>query len=501
MTHHTRFALLLSGIWAGAALLALLLVGLAGPGVLIVLDCIALLAAAGGATVWYARRSERLSGAELAALARAVGALAADADDAPTVQGIVAILVTRLEKTGPIKAAFAALEAPALLIDEHGTILNVSRGLRMLLPEAAEGTNAALLGLSGSPASLMLGGTRYRLHRQPIGGRWLVELHRTGHTIDSQDLEALAEALASGRTGFRYDPAAASHDPVLATLNDMLALHDTAARAIDRLAAGEEVDAAFLAGNNGLAPAFRALHDAVRGLAAERDDAVETRDYLRDKLNRVADAIDRYRAAATRMGELAAATRAGVEEAGQALAHIRHTVGSQQGEGLRAGNVAGEASTALVRTQAAIGAMDVAAGALDRLVAAVEDASFRTNLLALNAAVEAARAGEKGAGFAVVAEEVRTLARASHQTAKEMRALVKQSRANAAGAVEEAAASQKILAGLEMHLRNLSNEAEMMAAAAEAGTRALSRMSSSLDATDGEVQRTRRLPQRRRRAA
>ena len=83
-----------------------------------------------------------------------------------------------------------------------------------------------------------------------------------------------------------------------------------------------------------------------------------------------------------------------------------------------AGDMAGRAGTAMTDLTNSMKAIAESSRLVSDVLKSIDEIAFHTNILALNAAVEAARAGEAGAGFSVVADEVRALARRAADASK-----------------------------------------------------------------------------------
>ncbi|MCO5100548.1 MAG: methyl-accepting chemotaxis protein [Burkholderiaceae bacterium] len=172
-------------------------------------------------------------------------------------------------------------------------------------------------------------------------------------------------------------------------------------------------------------------------LSDRTESAAGSLQHTASAMAQLTDAVDQSADSARRAERIASAAAQAAERGGQAMQAVTETMQVIEGSARR----------------------------VSQILAVIDGIAFQTNILALNAAVEAARAGERGLGFAVVAAEVRSLARRSADAAGEIKRLID-------GSVDEVESGTRLVgdAGATMHdlLARVRSVSESIAAISSA---------------------------------
>lgn len=148
-----------------------------------------------------------------------------------------------------------------------------------------------------------------------------------------------------------------------------------------------------------------------------------------------------------------------------------------------------------------IGDMKKVSDDVNTILTVIQSIAEQTNLLALNAAIEAARAGEHGRGFAVVADEVRSLASKTRNSTEEIRGLldrlnktsddavsvIKKGSVKATDTVSAAQEAADVLDRIRNQVQSISDQNTQIAAATEEQTQVTTHTSSRIGEMDEQT--------------
>jgi len=181
----------------------------------------------------------------------------------------------------------------------------------------------------------------------------------------------------------------------------------------------------------------RDFNEALDGLSSTIAQIVEGFGVIRSGTDEIAQAAGDLSQRTERQANSLARTASALE---QFMGTVHLTAGNARQTSEKVAAARSSAESMGTTARQAIDAMktiEASSREMEEIVSTIDNLAFQTNLLALNAGVEAARAGQAGAGFAVVATEVRVLAQRCTEAAGKIRDLI-------------ATSSQQVVTGVEL---------------------------------------------------
>ncbi len=233
-------------------------------------------------------------------------------------------------------------------------------------------------------------------------------------------------------------------DSLVLTLKKVAKEHDLTARS--EIYTRDELGNMAMALNNTLESFAGAIDQISNNSVKLSESANETATTIQLNTVSIQSQQDETAQVATAIEQMSAT----VEEVARSASQALQTAQNANNKAINSQTVVGESLTAidnLVQQVNEIGSristLHETSNQIVTVIDVIKSVAEQTNLLALNAAIEAARAGEQGRGFAVVADEVRTLAQRTQTSTVEIETIINQLQQEADNAYKEIDSSQE----------------------------------------------------------